>query len=613
MSLKKVLTIGATVVSIMVVIVIAALFVLKATQEDLIEQHAIRYLSYQAADELRQSSDDLTKLARLYVINKKSEPDQAEEYLREYNAILDIRNGKVPRPLNYNMIFWDLAAIDHKNPRGDSGVTKSLIDIMKDLNFTDEEFSLLDKSAANSNGLVNTELMAFNLANGQVGSEEVKEIRTGETPQQAAVRILHDKEYMKMKAGIMLPVNQFLEKLEIRCDSNVESAELKIQRLIFSIIVLVVITLIILLIIILRTFKYLIKNIEVLRNTLVKLAEAGDLTQKIELGNRKEMVQLAEGVNSFISNIRAIVQNISAHAHNTLKIAEQLSETAQSTNESAREVSSAVSNIAKGATDQANDTTEAAHSVEENSTLLLKMMRVLEELNAATENIDIKKDEGRAALDGLYKLNEENKMESEYINQIIHETNDSAEAISKASEMIDSIADQTNLLALNAAIEAARAGEAGKGFAVVAEEIRKLSEDSSKFTEEIRVVITELKEKSQSAVNRMHNAARIVHESGDQNKFTREKFNEIEEAVAKSKEIVERIREDSKSIETKNKQIISVIQNLSSIAAENAAITAEASENVEMQTHSINDISNASSNLAKIAGELQSDVTVFNL
>jgi hypothetical protein len=28
----------------------------------------VRYLSYQAADELRQSSDDLTRLARTYVV-----------------------------------------------------------------------------------------------------------------------------------------------------------------------------------------------------------------------------------------------------------------------------------------------------------------------------------------------------------------------------------------------------------------------------------------------------------------------------------------------------------------------------------------------------------------
>ena len=65
---------------------------------------ARRYQSFKLADELRQTSDDLTRMARRFVVTAD------DRYKHYFDEILAIREESVPRPLDCGNIYWILSS-----------------------------------------------------------------------------------------------------------------------------------------------------------------------------------------------------------------------------------------------------------------------------------------------------------------------------------------------------------------------------------------------------------------------------------------------------------------------------------------------------------------------
>lgn len=344
-----------------------------------------------------------------------------------------------------------------------------------------------------------------------------------------------------------------------------------------------------------------------------KIAEL-DITQDVPASYKKRKDEIGGLANSFqlmVDNLRGFVKSVADASQNLASSAEELTATSQQAATSAEEVAKTIEEMARGAGDQAKDTEAGAVKVNEMGQMIVEEELQRKVLNEAAVEVVKLKDEGFRTLNDLVEKTEASSRASKEIYHVVLNTSDSAKKIENASQMIRSIAEQTNLLALNAAIEAARAGEAGRGFAVVADEIRKLAEDSNKFTKEIEEIVGELTDKTNSAVNTLQGAAVLVTAQSEGVEVTKTKFAGISEAVEKTKEAIEQLNQTGEAMDVKKGEIIDVIQNLSALSEENAAGTQEASASVEEQTSSMEQIAGASEELAKLAEEMQRSIAKF--
>lgn len=176
----------------------ALLFILIIQNESkLTEAEETRHRLYLLADQLRQTSDDLTRMARLYVVTKES------KYREYFQDILDIRDGKKARPQNYYRIYWDFYISTGKSPRA-LGKAIPLQELIKQERFTEEELLFLQEAENISNQLVKIERQAMEMI-----PEDNSELET-------ARQLLHDAKYNKIKENIMRPLDNLFELVEKR-------------------------------------------------------------------------------------------------------------------------------------------------------------------------------------------------------------------------------------------------------------------------------------------------------------------------------------------------------------------------------------------------------------
>ena len=346
-----------------------------------------------------------------------------------------------------------------------------------------------------------------------------------------------------------------------------------------------------------------------------KVAE-GNLDNVIDkkvLARNDEIGDLAKSIDTLQSALKNIIRQIAESADKLLASADDLGVTAKETNSTMKGVERTVSSISGNINEQARNT----KSTSENIVFMGEQIGVASsEVDSLNKNADFMRKSSEQAtitIQQLRKINEEVEVSIETITKQINITNESAQKIRAASEIISSIAEETNLLSLNASIEAARAGESGRGFAVVAAQIQKLAEQSNESSLKIDEITDDLIKNSGEAVAIMGKVDEIINNQSQNMLETQRIVDEVMDGINHSLEKIEQIETTTVQLESSRNKIIEAVEGLSELAEQNAANTEETYAQTTEVSNTFEQIEESASKLKDIADALSNTMKYFRL
>jgi methyl-accepting chemotaxis protein len=470
MTIRLKFRLSTTVTVVLVLTVLGLVLALLHNQSNLTHAQQIQLESLKLANELRYSSDELTRTARTFVVTGET------KYRDEYWHILAVRDGQAPRP---------------------DGRSIPLRQLMKNVGITPSEFALLKTAEDNSNALVSTEVAAFQAMDGHFlppGAPLTRDAadysRLGPPDQAYAIRIMHDDQYYADKATIMAPISEFEKRVQARTLQTVEGFTARSYHLLIAITGLVGV------LVLVALGSHFFVQRPVLRSIRLVTCELDDLaTGEFQLDHRlhaagaDEIAALAIAFNALLEKLAALVSNIRQESDAVLAQTGEMAGllTTLQTNVEQQYASTQTTSVA---------TREIAATSAELSRNTAVMADAAQKTNADVAAGKSGLDRIGASVAALLDANQQIVAKISVINDRVGQINAMAVTIGR-------VTDQTNLLSLNAAIEAEKAGEFGLGFGVVAREIRRLADQSAVSTEEIEGLLREVRRSVDAGVMEM--------------------------------------------------------------------------------------------------------------
>ena len=506
----------------------------------------------QALEDIVLSSQWSTRFARTYIVTRNA------KRLAYYNQIGEILDGKIVRPKNYNLEYWDMVAGGFvPEPENTKEGAISIEDRLRKLDASSEELEKLKKAKALFDKMTVVELTSMHAANGEFDDGAGGFTRRGRPDPEFGKEALFSESYNKDNGDLSRTIAELRDLITKRFSKKIEQQQNSANFLLTlnTILALTLFGLILLSIFYLRT-RFALRAANLMQ--VIEQISSGDFDSKSDIKGNDEIADMAKAVGHMQANLVATVTVASQLAGGDLTrkvevlsdrdrlgialhdMMEKLSMIVASLRSigdgvaaSSAQLQSAAKQVSDGAHNQASSVQETAAAMEE---ITASIRQNAEASNRTQQTSTRLADDARTCA------------------QAMQRTAAAMKDIADKSMAVEEITRKIELLALNASVEAARAGEHGKGFAVVAAEVSKLAELSKE-------------------------AASAIQQSSVEGKDTAEQTNRMLTTllpeIEKAKDLVQGISVASEEQATGTQQVNVAVRRLDDVTQSNAAAAAQ--------------------------------------
>ena len=260
-----------------------SLLMIQQAYHRVITEQNHRQRAMRLTDELRQETEQLSRLVREYTSTGQT------SYLTYYYDILAIRQGEKPQPEQYLPgAYWDMVIagrLRHRFPV--NGTRSPIADRMKSLGFSKAEIHSLTKVLAATEAMKQIEQVAFAATQGLYDPRTENFVSDGEPDLRFAGQLVHSQKYNRLKADLAESVMELVTMVDQRTTSEVGKTSKNLERWILLTLGSVLFTFLMVLAAFLVIRRHVLQPIGALSNAAKKLAQ-GDYATRSGVSRPKD-------------------------------------------------------------------------------------------------------------------------------------------------------------------------------------------------------------------------------------------------------------------------------------------------------------------------------------